>query len=58
MKLSLVFIVIAVSYCIYLDQIIAHKFEGQKWHLPAQVYGRSMSLYPNAAISHQQTMLN
>lgn len=41
-------------YCIYLDQIIARKFEGQKWHLPAQVFSRSMALYPGAAVSHQQ----
>ncbi len=43
-------------YCIYLDQIIARKFEGQKWHLPAQVFSRSMALYPGAAVSHAQLM--
>ncbi|WP_394201217.1 penicillin-binding protein 1B [Shewanella waksmanii] len=53
-KLSLVGLAALVFYCIYLDQIIARKFEGQKWHLPAQVFSRSMALYPGAAVSHQQ----
>ncbi|MGS0730696.1 penicillin-binding protein 1B, partial [Shewanella sp. 0m-11] len=51
-KLGLVLAVIIASYAIYLDQIIARKFEGQKWHLPAQVFSRSMALYPGAAVSH------
>lgn len=53
-KLSLIGLTAVVFYCIYLDQIIARKFEGQKWHLPAQVFSRSMALYPGAAVSHQQ----
>ncbi|MCL1076659.1 penicillin-binding protein 1B [Parashewanella spongiae] len=53
-KVALIILVAVCSYGIYLDQIIARKFEGQKWHLPAQIYGRSMALYPSAAISHQQ----
>ncbi|MGS0676293.1 penicillin-binding protein 1B [Shewanella sp. 0m-4] len=55
-KLGLVLAVIIASYAIYLDQIIARKFEGQKWHLPAQVFSRSMALYPGAAVSHEQLM--
>ncbi|MCH1929479.1 penicillin-binding protein 1B [Shewanella sp. A25] len=55
-KLTLVGIVVAASYSIYLDQMIARKFEGQKWHLPAQVFSRSMALYPGAAVSHPQLM--
>ncbi len=55
-KLSLVGVVVVASYGIYLDQIIATKFEGQKWHLPAQIFSRSMSLYPGAAVSHSQAM--
>ncbi|RLV59224.1 penicillin-binding protein 1B [Parashewanella curva] len=53
-KLGVITMVLLTCYTIYLDQIIARKFEGQKWHLPAQIYGRSMALYPGAAISHQQ----
>ncbi|GIU06903.1 MULTISPECIES: penicillin-binding protein 1B [unclassified Shewanella] len=55
-KLGLVVAVAVASYGIYLDQIIARKFEGQKWHLPAQVFSRSMALYPGAAVSHGQLM--
>ncbi|MCL1140041.1 penicillin-binding protein 1B [Shewanella pneumatophori] len=55
-KLGLILVVVIASYGIYLDQIIARKFEGQKWHLPAQVFSRSMALYPGAAVSHGQLM--
>lgn len=55
-KLGLIVMAIVGLYCIYLDQIIGNKFEGQKWHLPAQVFSRSMALYPGAAISHNQLL--
>jgi penicillin-binding protein 1B len=55
-KLSIVGIAVVSFYAIYLDQIIGQKFEGQKWHLPAQVFSRSMALYPGAAINHPQLM--
>ncbi|MEI6860509.1 MAG: penicillin-binding protein 1B [Shewanella sp.] len=53
-KLCVIVIAIVFIYSIYLDQIIARKFEGQKWHLPTQVFSRSMALYPEAAVSHGQ----
>lgn len=53
-KLGLILFAAMTIYSIYLDQIIARKFEGQKWHLPAQVFSRSMALYPGAAVSHDQ----
>ncbi|MGZ9897233.1 penicillin-binding protein 1B [Shewanella gaetbuli] len=55
-KLSLIGIAFVLLYAIYLDQVIAKKFEGQKWHLPAQVFSRSMALYPGAAVTHPQLM--
>ncbi|MEZ9822279.1 penicillin-binding protein 1B [Shewanella sp. 10N.286.45.A1] len=55
-KLGVIAAVVVAAYGIYLDQIIARKFEGQKWHLPAQVFSRSMALYPGAAVSHGQLM--
>ncbi|MDP5145651.1 penicillin-binding protein 1B [Shewanella sp. ULN5] len=55
-KLSLIGIAFVTFYAIYLDQIIAQKFEGQKWHLPAQIFSRSMALYPGAAVNHPQLM--
>ncbi|MCL1074289.1 penicillin-binding protein 1B [Shewanella dokdonensis] len=53
-KLALVTAAVLAVYCIYLDQIIARKFEGQKWYLPAQIFSRSMALYPGAPVSHSQ----
>ncbi len=53
-KLGLAVLAVVMLYGIYLDQIIARKFEGQKWYLPAQVFSRSMALYPGAAVSHAQ----
>ncbi|EDQ00369.1 penicillin-binding protein 1B [Shewanella benthica] len=53
-KLGVIVIAVVSIYSIYLDQIIARKFEGQKWHLPAQIFSRSMALYPGAAVSHGQ----
>ncbi|GGP78564.1 penicillin-binding protein 1B [Shewanella ulleungensis] len=55
-KLSIVGLAVVTFYAIYLDQIIAQKFEGQKWHLPAQMFSRSMALYPGAAVNHPQLM--
>ena len=55
-KLALIALATVIIYGIYLDQIIARKFEGQKWYLPAQVFSRSMALYPGAAVSHHQLM--
>ena len=55
-KLALVGLAVVTFYAIYLDQIIAKKFEGQKWHLPAQMFSRSMALYPGAAVNHPQLM--
>jgi penicillin-binding protein 1B len=55
-KLSIVLLAFCSFYSIYLDQIIARKFEGKKWHLPAQVFSRSMALYPGAAVNHPQLM--
>ncbi|GGP36774.1 penicillin-binding protein 1B [Shewanella algicola] len=55
-KLLLVGLAVVTFYAIYLDQIIAQKFEGQKWHLPAQVFSRPMALYPGAAVNHPQLM--
>lgn len=42
------------AYLWYLDKIIAQKFEGQRWHLPAQIYARPMAIYPGAPITHEQ----
>ncbi|WP_084631512.1 penicillin-binding protein 1B [Ferrimonas senticii] len=53
-KLALAGISVLFVYGIYLDGQIAQKFSGQRWHLPAQIFARPMSLYPSAAITHNQ----
>ncbi|WP_095497297.1 penicillin-binding protein 1B [Paraferrimonas haliotis] len=56
LKLSLIGVAILVAWGIYLDSQIAQKFSGQQWHLPAQVFSRSLALYPDAPVSHGQTI--
>ncbi|MBY5921554.1 penicillin-binding protein 1B [Ferrimonas balearica] len=53
-KLALAGLAVVALYGIYLDTLIAKKFEGQRWYLPAQVFARPMSLYPGAPVTHKQ----
>ncbi|MDN3653476.1 penicillin-binding protein 1B [Thalassotalea ponticola] len=43
-KLSLIFITTFLLYAIYLDGKVRQSFEGQRWQVPAQVYGRVLTL--------------
>ncbi|MCU7933318.1 MAG: penicillin-binding protein 1B [Candidatus Thiodiazotropha sp. (ex Dulcina madagascariensis)] len=38
-------------YILYLDRIVQARFEGQRWAVPAKVYGRSLDLYPGAPVT-------
>ena len=38
-------------YSLYLDQIVQARFEGQRWAVPAKVYGRTLDLYPGAPVT-------
>ncbi|MEJ2610860.1 MAG: penicillin-binding protein 1B [Candidatus Thiodiazotropha sp.] len=38
-------------YSFYLDQVVQARFEGQRWAVPAKVYGRTLDLYPGAPVS-------
>jgi penicillin-binding protein 1B len=38
-------------YALYLDQVIQVRFTGQRWEIPAKVYGRSLDLFPGAPVS-------
>jgi penicillin-binding protein 1B len=38
-------------YGLYLDRVVQARFEGQRWALPAKVYGRSLDLYPGAPVT-------
>lgn len=54
LKLSLVVILALVVYFIYLDSKITSTFSGQKWQVPAQIYGRSMELFPGKYLTQAQ----
>ncbi|MDE3271602.1 penicillin-binding protein 1B [Pseudoalteromonas sp. G4] len=43
-------------YLIYLDSKISHKFEGNKWQLPAQIYARAMTFYPGQYLSKDEVI--
>ena len=46
-------LVLAVAWVIYLDIVIRLQFEGKRWALPAQVYGRPLELYAGSSLSPQ-----
>ena len=54
LKLALVSLLLATFYLVYLDSKISKKFAGQKWQVPAQIYARSLELFPGKTISQQQ----
>jgi hypothetical protein len=41
-------------YTLYLDRIVQVRFEGQRWAIPAAVYGRPLALYPGARVTEEQ----
>ncbi|GAA5215930.1 penicillin-binding protein 1B [Corallincola platygyrae] len=55
-KLSIVGAVLVAGYGVYLDSLIQTKFEGERWELPAQIYGRPLRLAPDAPVSRQELM--
>ncbi|SDZ97893.1 penicillin-binding protein 1B [Alkalimonas amylolytica] len=44
LKLSLAMLAAAAIYLVYLDSKVTQSFRGQKWQVPAQVFGRSLQL--------------
>ncbi len=38
-------------YTLYLDRIVQTRFAGQRWAVPAKVYGRSLDLFPGAPVT-------
>jgi penicillin-binding protein 1B len=50
-KLFLIFLIPILLWTIYLDFQIKNQFEGKRWALPAQVYGRPMELFPGKTLS-------
>ncbi|MEE2001099.1 penicillin-binding protein 1B [Alkalimonas sp. MEB108] len=44
LKLGLALLAVAAIYLLYLDSKVTQSFQGQKWQVPAQVFGRSLQL--------------
>lgn len=41
----------ALAYAWHVDQVVAQRFQGRLWELPAKVYARPLSLYQGLALS-------
>lgn len=52
-KLTLVAIVIAAPYIIYLDSVVQDKFSGKRWTIPAKVYARPLELFKGQKLSQE-----
>lgn len=52
-KLTLVAIVIAAPYIIYLDSVVQDKFSGKRWTIPAKVYARPLELFKGQKLSKE-----
>lgn len=57
LKLALVVALVLVVYFIYLDSKITSTFSGQKWQVPAQIYGRSLALFPGKYLTQANLIL-
>jgi penicillin-binding protein 1B len=53
-KVALVLFFVLVTYLIYLDSKVTQAFAGQKWQVPAQIYARSLALFPGMALTSVQ----
>ena len=56
LKLGLVLVLTLFIYLIYLDSKITTLFSGQKWQIPAQLYGRPLALAPGKHLSQAQML--
>ncbi|MDX3775116.1 penicillin-binding protein 1B [Chromatiaceae bacterium AAb-1] len=54
LKLLLLLLFVMVIYLIYLDSKVTQQFSGQKWQVPAQIYARSLNLYPGKLLTREQ----
>ncbi len=53
-KIALAMFFALAMYLIYLDSKVTQAFAGQKWQVPAQIYARSLELYPGKALTSEQ----
>ena len=55
-KALVVFSVILAAYVIYLDAQIKHKFNGNKWQVPAQIYARPLAIEVGQEITPKEVI--
>ncbi|WP_427978961.1 penicillin-binding protein 1B [Agarivorans sp.] len=53
-KLGVVVMVMLLAWGVLLDSKIQQRFSGDKWQLPAAVYGRELQLYPGLRLSRKE----
>ncbi|MBX2807421.1 MAG: penicillin-binding protein 1B [Cellvibrionaceae bacterium] len=53
-RLFILAVIAACFYAAYLNVVVKAKFEGQKWSIPARVYGQPLELYEGLHISPQR----
>lgn len=46
--------VLFTAWAVWLDAQVRQRFDGNKWTLPAKVYARPLTLYPNKLLSAEQ----
>ena len=49
-------LLLAFSYCVYLDFTVRARFEGRRFALPARVYARPLELYPGLKLDADDLM--
>lgn len=54
LKITLLVFCLLAIYLIYLDSKVTRLFSGQKWQVPAQVYARTLELYPGKHLTVKQ----
>lgn len=50
-RTTLVGLVIAAGWTVYLDAVVTERFEGQRFEVPSRVYARPLELYDGASVS-------
>ncbi|KZZ75696.1 hypothetical protein A3767_03150 [Oleiphilus sp. HI0133] len=51
LKLFSIISLVLISWLVYLDAQVRYKFEGKRWHLPAQVLARPLELFEGQALN-------
>ncbi|NIN34505.1 MAG: hypothetical protein GTO60_05210, partial [Gammaproteobacteria bacterium] len=58
MQVSLILLICAAAWVLWLDHNIRLEFEGKKWSLPARVYASPLELYEGLEIDRERVESN